>query len=169
MVVEPRTEKDLIEAGIQINENPGFQALEWRIQRAGWVVLGLATIAASLGLFGRGFLSSASVANNGLRLRYERWERFQRPTMIQLQISSNAGAKSVFIDRRYLDAIRIEGIMPQPEKVEANSRGVIYHFAGEGEPITVTIHLEMEQFGVVSGQINLLGGPTISFNQFVYP
>jgi hypothetical protein len=167
---EQRTQKGLIDPDLQIKEDPVFQAREWKVQRAGWVLLGLITIAASLGLFGRGLLSSASVADGGLRLRYERWERFQRPTMIQLAISAKPGrTTSVFIERLYLDAIRIESIMPQPEKVDANSRGLIYHFSAEEDPITVTIHLEMEQFGVVSGQIGLVGGPTISLKQFVYP
>ena len=123
-----------------------------------------------LGLFGHGVLSSASLGNGGLHLRYERFERVQRPTTIRLRISPTMGqTASIFIARSYLDAIRIERIMPQPEKTEASARGLIYHFPVKGGPITITFHLEIEQFGVVSGEIGLIDGPTISFNQFVYP
>jgi hypothetical protein len=133
-------------------------------------VLGFVMLAALLGLFGRGPLSDAAVSENGLHLAYQRLERYQRPTSIQLRINTQAGkAAGVFIEGAYLDAIRIERVMPQPEKVEANARGSIYHFAAGSDPITVTFHIELEQFGFIPGQIGLAGGPTISFRQFVYP
>jgi hypothetical protein len=115
-------------------------------------------------------LSGASVTDGDLHVRYQRFERLQRPTMIQFQIGPNAEKTTrVFIDRAYLDAVRIESITPQPEKVAANPGGSIYDFAAAGAPIVVTIYLEMEQFGVVKGQIGRAGGSTLSFTQLVYP
>jgi hypothetical protein len=170
MKTEQPSQKGSIHPGSEIKEDAVFQVWEWRVQRVGWVLLALIALAAALGLFGHGVLSSASLGNGGLHLRYERFERVQRPTTIRLRISPTMGqTASIFIARSYLDAIRIERIMPQPEKTEASARGLIYHFPVKGGPITITFHLEIEQFGVVSGEIGLIDGPTISFNQFVYP
>jgi hypothetical protein len=156
--------------GLEIQEDVAFARTEWKIQRGGWLVLGLITLAALLGLFGHGLLSSASVADGRLHLQYQRFERFQRPTKMELRVSGAVGeSTSVVLDRSYLKAIRIEQIMPQPEKVEANARGLIYHFAGKGDPITVTFHFQLEQFGSLNGQVGLANGPMLSFNQFVYP
>jgi hypothetical protein len=103
-------------------------------------------------------------------LTYERLERYQRPTSIRFKIAPQSGkTDGLFVNRAYVEAIRIERITPAPEKVEANARGLIYHFAAGTYPITVTFHLELEQLGMVAGQIGLVGGPMISFTQFVYP
>jgi hypothetical protein len=170
MKSEPRNQEGSSYPGLNVNEDFAFAAREWKIQRAGWFFFGLLTLAGILGLFGRGFLSSASVSDGPLHLQYERFERFQRPTDIRVRISGNPGPTiSVLIDRAYLDAIRIERIMPQPEKAEANARGLVYQFLTNGEPITITFHLELEQFGRVKAQIGLVDGPILSFNHFVYP
>jgi len=167
---EQRSEQSSRHTGLQIEEDLLFLQREWKVQRIGWFLLSLAVLAAALGLFGRGFLSRASASTGGLHLRYERLERFQRPTSMQLRISATAEqTTSLLIERRYLDAIRIERIMPEPEQAAAHARGLIYHFASHGEPITITFHLQLERFGLVSGQIGLLDGPMLSFNQFVFP
>jgi hypothetical protein len=156
--------------GLQIQEDFALQAREWKVQRTAWLLFGVVVLAGVLGIFGRGLLSGASVTDGDLHVRYERFERLQRPTKIQFQIGANAEETTrVFIDRAYLDAVRIESITPQPEKVVANPGGSIYDFAAAGAPMVVTIYLEMEQFGVVKGQIGRAGGSTLSFKQLVYP
>jgi hypothetical protein len=52
----------------QIDEDLNFQRREWKIQRAGWVTMALVIIAALLGVFGAGPLSSATIETEGVAL-----------------------------------------------------------------------------------------------------
>lgn len=170
MASKSRVRNGSSDAGLPVKEDFAFAKKEWKIQRIGWLLLGLIALAAVLGLFGGGVWSSASLADHGLHLQYERFERLQRPTRIQLRLSGRSGeAITIFLDRAYLNAIRIERIIPQPEKVQASARGLFYQFSVKDDPISVTFHFEIEQAGRVAGQIGLVDGPMLSFNQFVYP
>lgn len=157
-------------ARLEIEEDIGFQQREWKVQRASWLFFFLVTLAAVLGLFGRGLLSEAAVGDDRLSMRYQRFERVQRPTTIRLRISSKAGKTAgVVIERHYVDAARIERITPEPAKAEASTHGITYYFPIMDDPVIVTFHLELERFGLVPGGIGLSDGPLLSFKQFVYP
>jgi hypothetical protein len=75
----------------------------------------------------------------------------------------------VVIERHYVDAARIERITPPPERAEATTRGITYYFSIMEDPVIITFHLELEQFGLVAGRIGLSDGPLLSFKQLVYP
>jgi hypothetical protein len=168
---QEQQKKRAIPAGLQIEQDLNFQAREWRVQRYAWIGIAIVLIAAGLGLFGNGLLSGASVENDGLKLEYDRFGRFQQTTSLRFTISHDSpGAARLFISREYLDGFKIEDVKPPPEKVESNSQGIIYSFSREeGDNIGVTFHLHPEQIGLVSGRIGRANDQPLSFRQFIYP
>jgi hypothetical protein len=152
----------------QIDEDLNFQRREWKIQRLGWVAMALVILAALLGVFGTGPLSSATIERDGLRLEHERFCRLQRNTELRFTIGGTGDPVLLLIGREYLDWVMIERITPEPGKAEAVSDGVIFHFALQG-PAAITFHVRPEKFGLVSGKARLGQAEPITFTQFIYP
>lgn len=46
---------------LQIREDPAFQHRQWRVQRVGWLTIGLLLVLALAGVFGKGPASHAHV------------------------------------------------------------------------------------------------------------
>jgi hypothetical protein len=63
---------------MEINADLEFQRRVWAAQRIGWIAIGAFVIAALVGVFGQGPLSSAAAGGNALRIEYERFARLQQ-------------------------------------------------------------------------------------------
>jgi hypothetical protein len=153
---------------LQIDEDLNFQRREWKIQRVAWVAMALLIIAALLGVFGTGPLSSATIEREGLRLEHERFCRWQRGTDLRFTIGGTGDPVLLLLGSEYLDRVKIERITPEPGKVEAVSDGVVFQFFLQG-PAAVTFHLTPKKFGLVSGKARLDQAAPITFTQFIYP
>ena len=161
---------------LQIGEDVPFQYREWTFERVGWVVMAVLAVAAVLGLFGTGPLSTAMAggAGDALRVEYERFDRLASPTTLRVQVGAGAadqGQVRVWIDQAYLDRVQIERIEPEPAETEAGPGRTVYTFAVEDpeRPIAVTFHLTHQSIGRPNARIGLVDGPTLRFNQLVYP
>jgi hypothetical protein len=152
---------------MEIDADVEFQRRSWVAQRIGWWLIALAVIAALLGSFGGGPLSRTSAVGDGLRLQYERFSRLQRSTTVRFSLGSEANSQIAF-SRRYIDAVRIEQIIPEPSEVAAAGEWLIYRFAGRA-PLWITFIVKPEQFGALSGAALIPGGRAILFRQFIYP
>lgn len=146
-----------------------FQNREWITQRIGWLVIGLLLLAALLGAFGSGPVSSSSVSGPGLRLEYERFGRVQKPTSLRFYLADTQETATVWISRHYLHSVQVDHITPQPQKVEYDGHWLIYHFPTRRNPAEIGFHLKPEKFGSLLGEARLAEGEAISFRQFIYP
>lgn len=130
--------------------------------------MALVIIAALLGVFGTGPLSSATIEREGLRLEHERFCRLERGTDLRFTLAGTGDPALLLIGGEYLDRVMIERITPEPVKVEALSAGVVFQFALEG-PAAVTFHLKPKKFGLAPGKARLGQAAPITFTQFIYP
>jgi hypothetical protein len=153
---------------LQIDEDLNFQRREWKIQRGGWVAMALVIIAALLGVFGTGPLSSATIEGEGLRLEHERFCRLERGTDLRFTLAGTGDPALLLIGGEYLDRVMIERITPEPVKVEGVSAGVVFQFVLQG-PASVTFHLKPKKFGLAPGKARLGQAAPITFTQFIYP
>lgn len=138
--------------------------------------MALTTLAALLGLLGRGPLSRTTVGaeSEPLSVEYNRFGRFQSPTTLRLNLGSDAARKGlvrVWLDRDYLENVQIQQITPEPQRVEAGSERLIYVFqlSELNQRTAVTFYLQLEHIGFLPGQVGLVEGQTLNFNQFIYP
>jgi hypothetical protein len=163
-------------ARLELETDDGFQRLEWRVQRVGWIIWFLLVMAALLGVLGPGWLSDTEVTSGDGRLNvaYERFLHYHSPSQIQMVINANADADGqwqIKIGRSLLDRLEISGIIPEPERREIADDGVVYTFLSRPQSAQgkVIFHVEYERYGRTEGQVSLLGSDAVTLSQFVYP
>ena len=152
---------------MQIDADLNFQRRIWTAQRIGWFVVAIVMMAALLGLFGGGPISRASAQGDGVDISYERFARLQQATRVHISLGPEARSQ-LALSRRYLDAVHVEQITPEPREIAAAGGWLVYHFTGAG-PISITFTVTPEHSGGLSGAVQITGGRAVVFEQFVYP
>jgi len=184
--------------GIQIDQDMKLQRKVWKFQRIGIICLVLFLVIAALGGFGSGPLSHAKGGGieHGARIAYNRIMRYQSPDKLSFERvvvdrrpaqQKNAAVKTtelgeemrIWIERDYLDNVRIERIEPQPVSTEIDEDRLIYRFAarrklnsaGQFEPVPgkVVFHLQANKPGRLQGKAGINEGKPIEFTQLVMP
>lgn len=163
--------------GLQIAEDLLFQRRAWAAQRVGWGVMALLLLAAVLGLLGSGPLSKATADVPGvMRIEYQRFAQYQTPGKLTVHLEPgavNGASVSLGIDRQFLDRAGLESVVPPPRRVHHAEGRLIYEFdvAAPGRPLTLVLHLEPQQAGVITGRVTLENASAAAavFRQVVYP
>lgn len=161
---------------LDLDEDPAFQRRMWRVERLGTGAMMVFFLAAALGIFGNGPLSTAHVADPAgrLGLEHERFGRFQAPLTLRFSFAPDTGQDGkvrVWVDRQFLQTIKLDNISPEPETTEAAGDRCIYTFR-VAEPHRATgcaMHYQAEGIGRLRGRVGLEGGEAIDFQQFIYP
>jgi hypothetical protein len=161
---------------LEIDQDLAYLRRSWRVQRAGWLGMGVVLVLALAGLFGSGPLSRHEVSIPGLlHVEYQRFARYEAPQALTVRVdpaATQAGEVRLWVDRGYLEATRIETITPEPTRVEAAADRLVYVFAMNrpGEPATIAFALQAARFGPVAGRVGVEGAEaTVTFRQLVYP
>ncbi len=161
---------------LDVQQDDSFQKSEWRIQRVGWAAWIAIVVAALAGFLGAGPLSHAesSASDESLSVRFDRFLHYHKPTMLEVLVNSRGADDRPLrlkLSRAFLDRIQILRIEPEPAQQSLTGDGVIYTFTQEGAPelSKVLFHFEYERFGNTKGSVELVGGGSASFQQFVYP
>jgi hypothetical protein len=150
----------------------------WRAERIAWVVGSLTLVAAVLGLFGYGLLSPTTVGTRGvLEVRYDRMQRSSAPTEYEFSAGGGLardGALHLRFDQGLVDAMEIDGIVPEPERVVAGAGHTEFVFNAEAgpartAPLRIVFRFRPTTFGHVSGRVAAPGAPPVLLDQFVYP
>lgn len=170
------TEAHQKEPGLEIDQDLGFQEHEWRLQRVIWMLLLAIVVLALFGLFGTGPLSSmtAGSEDEGITLDYERFVRHDGRASLVVDVSPDQvseGQVELWLDEAYLGDIQIETISPQPNEVRSDGDRQVYVFLAEDPtaPITITFSYRPDTIGRLSGDMGIVDGPTLSFDQLSYP
>jgi hypothetical protein len=161
---------------LEIDEDLTFQRRMWRVRPMGFAILWAILVAAVLGLFGGGLFSSARATDGTghLRVEYERFARFQSPLVLRFRMEPPAARERqvrVWIDRRYLEAIKIESLVPEPVRSEAAEDRIVFTFdlADADRPASGAIHFQAEKIGLLRARVGLEGKAAATFNQLVFP
>jgi hypothetical protein len=156
---------------LEVAEDPVFERRSWRIERIGWVCMALVILAGLAGLLGSGPLGRGTHTEGALVLQYQRFARMEAPMRLELSFGADAvrdGKARVWIERRYLERVKLERVVPQPETVEAGAERLTYVFAAQPQGGSATFHLQSETFGRLQGRVGAARS-IVSFAQIVYP
>jgi hypothetical protein len=165
---------------LEVDQDLEFQRREWLAERIGWAVMALLVLAALLGLFGTGPLTRATAGDRAgpLWIEYERFNRLLAPSTLRVHLGAGAalgGEARVWLDRRYLESIQLQRVMPQPDGVEAAPDRMVFVFrvAEPDQPTAITFSFKPEHVGSLPGRAGLAGAAPsdqpLRFRQFVYP
>lgn len=151
-----------------------FQRREWTVQRAGWLVMLAIVLAALIGLFGGGPLSTATAKVEPLQLQYTRFERRHAPTKLEVSVASGAVSQDqveIWLSSDYLARIEITSIVPEPEEVSETNDRVIYRFNIDDQTRAprILMTLEHDEPGLTTCRIGMVDGPELAFWQVIYP
>ena len=162
-------------------EDPRFFQREWRAQRVGWGVLAVLVVAALLGVFGRGPLAHAGAGEGPLSMKFDRFLRHGAPSDLEIEVAAGSadaeGRVRLWFDRRYLEKVRVEKVIPEPEWMEAAAERVTYVFRASSpkDPIHVVLELNPDRIGLQRGRAAVMGGAggaggaPLDFEQLVFP
>lgn len=160
---------------LELEEDLPVQVGIWRFERVGWTSLAVFVGAGLLGLFGGGPLSRGEVdaPSGALTVRYERFIHNDTQTTLELRATADqpAGRRWIAISADYAGQVRIERVMPEPERTVVTDKAVRFGFdpVQSGERGIITIVLTPTQAGLLRAEIGVAEGPNVSFTQFVYP
>jgi hypothetical protein len=150
-----------------------FHDRSWRIRRIGLALMCLLVVAAAIGLFGRGFLSTttAQSSDQAVQARFDRFLHYAAPTELRVAISSPANPMQVSVSRNYLEQFELRSVLPDPDKVHAGENGLVFAFNVAGKPreTGVVFLLQPSRVGTVSGRLRVDDHSEIELRQFVYP
>lgn len=160
---------------LEIEEDLPTQHRIWRFQRFGWAALGLFVSAGLLGIFGGGPLSwsEAALPSGALAVRYERFIHNDTQTTLELRAPEPQpdGWRWISVSAGYADRVRIERVMPDPERTIVTDHAVRFGFdpAQAGQHGILTIVLTPTQMGLLRAEISAGDSPAVAFTQLVYP
>jgi hypothetical protein len=167
---------------LDIAEDLSFERRSWIVQRVTWMITAVILLAALLGVFGNGPLSTAqhSSSDGSLRIEYERFVRSQTPAEYRIHIAAQDDDDDRFVQlwvsRDCFDDTLIKRITPEPSRTRLCGDGIIHEFlrADDRGPIEVQFRLEIEKLGRFGVSMALVGrngqrSSQLDFTQFAYP
>lgn len=156
---------------LEVDDAPQFQQRQWRIQRLGWVLLAATVVTALLGFLGPGPMSWSVVGEQALRMEHPRFPQLQAPTHLRFHFQAKTSSPELWVDRKYIEKFKIDAIVPAPRSQRAEADRLIFEFdAGVDAAATaVTFYVTPTDAGSAGARAGLIGGPTLTAWQFIYP
>jgi hypothetical protein len=153
----------------------------WVFERLGWVLMFVILLGAVVGVVGRGFILKSTTASpeRWMSVEYEPVERFRSPFTVTVRVGPPVGAWAasppedfvrVWVHSDYLHRVEIGSITPPPVAVEAAADKLIYVFAPARDSAgAFSFNLTPVEGGRIQGEIGLIGGKSVQFEQFIRP
>jgi hypothetical protein len=160
---------------IEIEQDLEFQRKSWKVQRAAWIIMILITLGGLLGVFGDGPLADARAGDSRtLTVEYQRLVRLSAEEKLAITPGSasigSASTVSVWLDRKWMSRHDLRGMVPEPESTSVAADRVTYHFRIDPRvPSKIEFDMQTKAIGLIRGRAGIVGGSTVTFNQFSYP
>ena len=156
---------------MDLKYDPAHEEREWFVQRVCWGLMALAVIAALVGFLGSGPISRKTSGGETLRVKYQRFGRYQAPAELKIYCRPEAGERfELSFDRAFIESSEIEEISPEPEKTRSEGDRYVYMFQkGEGGEHLVTFRIKGERFGKQTAKVMLNGTQSVNIQTFYWP
>ena len=152
-------------------ESTVFMRRNWRVQRAGWVLMTLAVLLGLAGLFGRGPLSSRVAGAPGVTLQYQRVVRLEATESLEFLLDARQTGEAVLeLDSGFVSRTEIDRIIPEPREISISSEGQRLRFpsAGTGS-VSVRLLYVPKKLGRLQARFGIPGGAALPVSFFVLP
>jgi hypothetical protein len=154
-----------------VAENMRLQNAFWRWERATWVVLAIILVIALTGLLAHGPLSKRTVADAGLSLTYERFQRITAVARLSARISVSSGDEaSLTLSPAFAENFQISDIEPRPLRSTAGPEGLELVFqAPAAGKLSLVIWAHPRSFGFFDLSAAAGSQGRVAFSILVYP
>lgn len=156
-----------IKPSLQLKDEIDLHLKGWVAQRIGWALLLLVLVAASLGAFGTGWLSSDQVTGENGTVSFERIARFESPMKLMIEVGKADGKVEVRIPRSYLSRIEIDKIMPEPASQKVADGAMIYTFDAAPQS-AILFYLIPESTGSIRTEL-IIDNTVFPIAHFIFP
>jgi len=156
--------------GLQLDENRSYQETLWTVERWAWLVFIAITLAAALGATGAGGpLSHRLAVLEGGQVDHPRIARWAASEEMAVHFAAGSGPRTLMLSPAFAQSFQIEGIQPEPDRVEATAEGQVMHFDAADGPIQVVIHLRPQSPSLATYRVSLNGGTAQSLSTLILP
>ena len=136
-----------VDNAVAVGEDLQFQERWWKLERLIWSFFVLVLLADVLGVFGRGWLAKAKLAepDSGIIVDYERVQRASTPSIVTIKFlpeSISNGTVQLFVSNSMVKQLGAQRIAPQPERSVVGNGGITYYFPVSGGISDVQIALQ---------------------------
>ncbi|HEX7901094.1 MAG TPA: hypothetical protein VF950_25265 [Planctomycetota bacterium] len=150
---------------IEVGEDLRVTRTSWAAERVGWVLLAALLAAGLLGFLGPGLFSGAR-AEGPATVEYERFARLENEG--ELRVRLEPGARSLWIENRWLDRVKLRGVRPEPERVTSEAGWTVFTFAGTRD-VDARLEIQHHRVGKAAGRFGTSPARAVDVRQFVYP
>ena len=156
--------------GLQLVDDRRYQERLWTVERWAWLVFIAITLAAALGATGAGGPFSRKLAAiEGGQIDHPRIARWQASDEMAVHFAERNGARTLLLSPAFAQSFQIEGIQPEPDRVEATAEGQVMHFDAADGPVQVVIHLRPQSPSLATYRVSLNGGAAQTLSTLILP
>ena len=164
---ESKKPVETVHHNLQLDEHIEQHKQGWSIQKIGWAILYIGLVLALLGVFGTGPLSYRTISQNGHRVKYERFLRYEGEAEMTFDIKAAKDTIRLEIPQEYLEYIDVQSITPLPSGNTTINGITTYFFNALG---TASIHCNLmaKKTGSVTSTIKV-NQTSFSIAHQIYP
>jgi hypothetical protein len=154
-----------------VQEHMAFQRRMWIVQRIGWAMMGVISLAALFGLFGYGVLSKRTATGAEMSVQYERFERATRRASFVFRFAASANTeRRLHLNRAFQEGFEISSIQPPPLRSSVDADGIDLSFAVTPSVTSqIVIWARPHRYGTVGIAARVDDTPPVDLRVFIYP
>ncbi|HYG17456.1 MAG TPA: hypothetical protein VD816_00945 [Ohtaekwangia sp.] len=156
-----------VSTDLQIDEHIAMQENGWKVQAAGLFFIFLLILAAAIGLFGDGIVSSEKQTGDDIEIEHERFYRFEARMPLTIKAHGQEGLLRVSFPNEYLERFQVESILPEPNSNRFESGKVQYQFSGK-DRMNITFYLIPRKPGNIQSTIEV-NESRFEISHFIFP
>lgn len=156
---------------LPLQSQPRFRASRWSGDRTSFLMIAAFALS-SLLMTGETGTFRTIRSNGPLELSYGTVVREGEATELRLTVAPDLireGTYQVWVGSWFLKHVRFSDIRPTPLGSHGNRGGLTLEFAArhDGRPDTVVLEIRHDRQGSKFGEIGVVGGPEVRFEQLV--
>lgn len=161
---------------VLVEPDDAFSRRQAVAQRVGQLLLVVVVLAALVGVFGDGPVSTAqrTTASGALTAEYQRFARHQGQSSLHVHVAPAAveqGTATVVLAEDYVTANEVEQVSPQPDAVTAVPGGLAYVFDVDGRSTSLDVRFDVrpDDVGLLRFGVGVDGDEPLQLWQLIYP
>lgn len=153
----------------ELHRQMDIQRATWRVQRVGWWVLALLSIAGLAGVFGDGPVATTTARSGEASAQYDLIMRRDSDVHLQFEIPSQRGRAVLTLPSGYMAQVEIAGLQPEPIVTFSNPEAHTFVFSAPFGRALVAMKVRPRKSGSLAFDPRLNGQALPTYHPLVLP